>query len=109
MLAPLAAPPCGARLKVSIKEDTVQLTFDIDITQGPVELDRREGDGVVVSLLWRRDGNVVSVAVSDERSGEDFELVVEPERALDAFHHPYAYAAGRGLLSEPDTREPVYA
>jgi hypothetical protein len=89
------------------KEATVQNTFDI--TNIPLELDRREGDGIVVSLLWRKDGNVVSVAVTDDRSGEDFELVVPPDRALDAFHHPYAYAAGRGLLGAPAHREPIYA
>jgi hypothetical protein len=75
----------------------------------PVELDRREGDGISVSLLWRESGNVVSVAVWDERTDDKFELVVEPDRALDVFHHPYAYAAGRGLLEAPAAREPVYA
>jgi hypothetical protein len=85
----------------------VHITFDI--TQIPLELDRREGDGITVSLLWRKEGNVTSVAVTDDRTGEDFELVVSPERALDAFHHPYAYAAGRGLLGEPAPLESIYA
>jgi len=84
----------------------VQITFDI--TQIPVELDRREGDGIAVSLLWRKDNNVVSVAVSDDRTGDEFELVVAPDCALDAFAHPFAYAAERGLLSDVP-REPVYA
>lgn len=74
-----------------------------------VELDRREGDGIFVSLLWRKDGNVVSIAVWDERTDDQFELVVQPDRALDAFHHPYAYAARQGLLEAPAAREPVYA
>ena len=85
----------------------MHITFDI--TQIPLELDRREGDGITVSLLWRKEGNVTSVAVTDDRTGEDFELVVSPERALDAFHHPYAYAAGRGLLGEPAPLESIYA
>ena len=59
----------------------------------PVELDRREGDGMLVSLLWRRARNVVSVAVHDGRTGLEFELEVPPHRALDAFNHPFAYAA----------------
>jgi hypothetical protein len=59
----------------------------------PVELDRREGDGMLVSLLWRRTRNVVSVSVHDERTGVEFELIVPPSHALDAFHHPFAYAA----------------
>jgi hypothetical protein len=59
----------------------------------PVELDRREGDGMLVSLLWRRARNVVSVAVHDGRTGTEFELIVPPSRALVAFNHPFAYAA----------------
>jgi hypothetical protein len=30
-------------------------------------------------------------------TGEEFELEVEAASALDAFRHPYAYAAGRGV------------
>ena len=36
-------------------------------------------------------------------------FVVQPDRALDAFRHPYAYAARQGLLAEPAQGEPVYA
>lgn len=62
------------------------------------ELAFREQNGVAVSLHWIRGTNVVFVSVVDQRNGEAFELVLEPdERALDVFHHPYAYAAGRGL------------
>ena len=85
----------------------MQTTFDISWI--PLELDRRDGDGISVSLLWRKTGNVVSVAVYDGRSGEDFELVVPHDRALDAFRHPYAYAAREGLLQAPTAGEPVYA
>jgi hypothetical protein len=85
----------------------VQHTFDI--TQIKLELDRRESDGIAVSLLWREAGNVVSVAVTDDRTGADFELVVPADRARDAFHHPYAYAAGSGLLTEVETLEPIAA
>jgi hypothetical protein len=35
----------------------------------------------------------VTVAVADERTGDRFEIAVERECALDAFYHPYAYAA----------------
>jgi hypothetical protein len=31
--------------------------------------------------------------VADERTGEAFEVRVTSERALDAFYHPFAYAA----------------
>jgi hypothetical protein len=36
--------------------------------------------------------------VLDRTCGDCFELDVEAEYALDAFHHPYAYAAHRGIL-----------
>jgi hypothetical protein len=85
----------------------VHITFDI--TQIPLELDRREADGITVSLLWRKEANITSIAVTDDRTGEDFELVVTPDRALDAFQHPFAYAAGSGLLDEPALREQIYA
>jgi hypothetical protein len=62
-----------------------------------VELARRESDGVAVTLLWSRATNVAAVQVVDARGG-GFELVLSPgESPLDVFHHPYAYAALRGL------------
>ena len=85
------------------------MQFTFDITQIPLELDRRESDGIAVSLLWRKDGNVVSVAVTDDRTGTDFELVVPADRARDAFNHPYAYAAGSGLLTPVHDLEPIAA
>lgn len=57
------------------------------------ELASRESDGVLVLLLWDPDEDVVTVSVEDSRAGCCFELTVEPERALDAFYHPFAYAA----------------
>jgi hypothetical protein len=56
------------------------------------ELDRRTGDGIDVRLLWNSVTDRVLVAVADERSGDSFELRVTGADALDAFHHPYAYA-----------------
>lgn len=57
------------------------------------ELAAREGDGIHVLLLWHPDENALTVSVEDERLGDRFELAVAPDRALDAFYHPYAYAA----------------
>jgi hypothetical protein len=61
------------------------------------ELDYREADGIEVSLLWNRSLNTLSVFVVDTRTNESFELEVLPEEALEAFHHPFAHAAFRGL------------
>ena len=57
------------------------------------ELAARERDGISVRLLWHPHENAVTVSVEDVRLGDCFELAVAPERALDAFHHPFAYAA----------------
>jgi hypothetical protein len=65
----------------------------------PVELAEREFDGVSVALYWTRGTDVVAVTVDDARTGDSFELVVaDNERALDVFHHPFAYARARGVL-----------
>jgi hypothetical protein len=60
----------------------------------PRELDRRESDGVSVTLLWYEDSNRVAIHVVDSSTGEEFELEVAGRDAGDAFRHPYAY----GLL-----------
>jgi hypothetical protein len=58
------------------------------------ELDQRCSDGIDVQLLWKPREDRVFVAVSDRKTGETFELEVrERARALEVFHHPYAYAA----------------
>jgi hypothetical protein len=64
-------------------------TTDIEIR----ELDRRRNDGIEVTLSWKPSTNSVLVSVIDEREGDSFQVEVGPEDALDAFHHPYAYAA----------------
>jgi hypothetical protein len=53
----------------------------------------REGDGIQVTLLWHPGLNALTVSVEDTRAGRGFRLAVAPDRALDAFYHPYAYAA----------------
>ncbi len=57
------------------------------------ELAARNSDGVHVLLLWHPRDNTLSVSVDDERVGDRFQLAVAPDRALDAFYHPFAYAA----------------
>ena len=57
------------------------------------ELAARDTDGVHVLLLWHPVENAVTVSVEDARFGETFHIAVAPDRALDAFYHPYAYAA----------------
>ena len=71
------------------------------------ELIVRERDGIVVTLFWLRATDVLLVTVADHRHGASFELVLERnDRALDVFHHPYAYAAARGIDARPTACEP---
>jgi hypothetical protein len=57
------------------------------------ELAAREGDGIQVTLLWHPGEDALTVSVEDTRLERGFHLAVAPDRALDAFYHPYAYAA----------------
>ena len=57
------------------------------------ELAACESDGLHVALLWHPGENALTVTVEDERVGDRFQLAVAPDRALDAFNHPFAYAA----------------
>ncbi len=61
------------------------------------ELASRDGDGLEISLHWSKAADRVKVTVADSRLEESFELDIAGADALAAFHHPFAYAAGRGL------------
>jgi hypothetical protein len=57
------------------------------------ELAHRVSNGISVSLFWETVGDRLSLEVYDEGGDEFFQLDVPRDRALDAFHHPYAYRA----------------
>jgi hypothetical protein len=57
------------------------------------ELAARESNALSVRLLWHPLEGAVTVSVEDYDEGECFDLAVAPEHALDAFYHPFAYAA----------------
>ena len=62
------------------------------------ELAERSSSGTRVRLLWRQGTRQLWVEVSPPDSDHALAILVPPERALDAFHHPYAYA---GVGGEP--------
>jgi hypothetical protein len=66
-----------------------------DVPAGWSELDRREANGIDVSMLWNRR-DVVRVVVVDRQFLQQFQADVESADALDAFHHPFAYVAEPG-------------
>jgi hypothetical protein len=68
------------------------------ITHLTRELDSRTIDGIEVRLLWSEHDGRVLVAVSDSKTGDAFSIEVrEGDRAMDVFHHPYAYRASREI------------
>lgn len=72
------------------------MTGATDITQAK-QLDARSGDGIDVQLLWYPRTDTVTVCVDDASRDQFFEFAVDPARALDAFHHPFAFASFRGI------------
>jgi hypothetical protein len=59
------------------------------------ELAHRTSDGIEITLFWSKPSNQVTIAVLDTRSDAALEFEVDGSAALDAFNHPYAYAATR--------------
>jgi hypothetical protein len=57
------------------------------------ELAARQSHGLAVVLRWHPCDGTVTVAVADARTGNRLEFAVDRKHALDAFYHPYAYAA----------------
>jgi hypothetical protein len=68
------------------------------------ELAHRTGDGIEVTLLWSKPSTRVTIAVLDSHSDETLEFEVDGAAALDAFNHPYAYAATRQARPLATTR-----
>ena len=60
-----------------------------------LELAQRSSDGLDVTLWWSPADDTVSVEVLHFETASVFELAVERSRALEAFYHPFAYAARR--------------
>jgi hypothetical protein len=66
------------------------------------ELMHRTSNGIDVSLYWSEVGDLLELEVHDAKHDESFVLSVPKDRALDAFHHPYAYrAAAEAAVAEP--------
>ena len=61
-----------------------------------IELMYRESSDMSVALLWNREDGTLKVSVREVARDEPFELIVGEDEALDAFYHPFAYAARRG-------------
>ena len=60
-----------------------------------IDLAHRRNDGIDVTLWWCPADDSVAVEVLHLASDSSFELAVDRASALDAFYHPFAYAARR--------------
>jgi hypothetical protein len=60
------------------------------------ELARRLSGADEILLLWRPACEQVEISIRDVATGVGFHLEVAPGSALEAFDHPYAYAAALG-------------
>jgi hypothetical protein len=70
------------------KEDTMYAGARIDLAH-------RRSDGIDVVLWWSPEDDSVAVEVLHLATDASFEVAVEGSRALEAFYHPFAYAARR--------------
>jgi hypothetical protein len=86
------------RLAVSVAEEGSSTRKDTDeaMTATVRELAQRRSGTDEILLLWRPEIDRVELFLRDVATGAGFLIEVEPSRAIDAFHHPYAYAPRRG-------------
>jgi hypothetical protein len=61
------------------------------------ELAHRSNGGIDVTLFWHPDTEELTVCVCDQKRGAYFEFEPKAADALDAFYHPYSYAANISL------------
>jgi hypothetical protein len=75
-----------------------QLSPFVEVAPGETptqELAQRRSGTVEVLLLWYAEIDRVEVSLHDSATDAGFHIEVPPGNALDAFYHPYAYAAER--------------
>jgi hypothetical protein len=81
-----------------------------DTTNATTELAHRANDGFQITLLWDRADDRLTVVVDHAPTGESFELqAANGHDALEAFHHPFAYAAARGATWAEQESVPMAA
>ena len=83
-------------LRISSRRSYDELEWVGDKDDPTIELAYRESSSMTVALLWQRNSGTLKVSVSDVATDRRFEVTVEKDEALDAFYHPYAYAARGG-------------
>ena len=68
-------------------------------TREPIrELAERTSSGTRIRLYWLQGTRQVWVEVWEPELDMTIHVPAAPERALEAFHHPYAYATAHSAL-----------
>jgi hypothetical protein len=65
---------------------------DTSAAEARRELAHRRTSGIEVTLFWRALDDRLTLRVCDSANGDFLEYEPRPEQAMEAFHHPYAYA-----------------
>ena len=69
------------------------------------ELAERTSNGALMRLFWLQGTRELWVEICETEFDVTIVIPAEPERALETFHHPYAYAAAHSVL--PQGAEPL--
>jgi hypothetical protein len=83
------------KITVSAKDDGQSPAMGMRRSAPARELAQRLSGTGEVLLLWHPESDCVELSVNDVATGEGFQIEVAPGTAMDAFHHPFAYAARR--------------
>jgi hypothetical protein len=65
------------------------------------ELAERTSTGTLMRLLWLQGTRELWVEIHEPELDVPVVIAADPERALEAFYHPYAYAAARNAVPQP--------
>jgi hypothetical protein len=71
------------------------------------ELAERTSNGTLVRLFWLQGTRELWVEICEPELDVTLVIPARPESALQAFHHPYGYAAAHSVL--PRAGEPFAA
>jgi hypothetical protein len=69
------------------------------------ELAQRLSGADEVLLLWHPESDRVELSLRNLATGVVCEIEIAPADAIDAFYHPFAYAARRGRPCRVDQEE----
>jgi hypothetical protein len=70
-----------------------ETTHSPALTAPTRELAQRLSGMDEILLLWHPAIEQVELSVLDQATGDGFHIEIAPANAIDAFYHPYAYAA----------------